>query len=371
MSALCLTLAEGSLSTLNEKIRHYAGRPAFIETRLDYLSDPEQLPDLPATSTRFIATCRPVDEGGRFAGPEAERLQILERAADVGFAWVDLERTAVSDLPSRTHISVVRSHHDFSGCPEDLSGLFAAMRRLPGRAVKIAVTPADSDDSARLLRWMETLPKDVPRVILGMGREGQPTRVLAPLLGSLWTYVVEDVRRTVAPGQFTLGQAVEVLRFEVWQKQGRWPAWYGVLTQTDLCFALCAVLNRLFDDHGLEAAGLPLAVGEATTWLDYLCDSPLRFHGLAVSNTPAHARVAGGSSPGRGADLLRRDNGLWQDRDMAVGPELPERIDGSTSGDWARWLAAAFEFWTGLRADEGLLRARLEESNEEGNGLGS
>lgn len=371
MSALCLTLAEQSLATLSEKIRSYAGRVAFIEVRLDYLSDPACLPQLPRTRTRFIATCRPLGEGGRYRGPEAERLKILQRSTGAGFAWIDLERSASVDAAVFKDASILRSHHDFSACPAELTELYRDMQRLSGRAVKIAVTPADGRQAVRLLRWMERLSGDDRRVILGMGRVGQPTRVLGPLLGSLWTYVVEDAENAVAPGQFSLPDASAVLRFESWSEPDRRPSFYAVLTETDVGFRICRILNRLFADSGLKASCLPLTVDEAAPWLEYLSGSSLRFQGLAVTGGLADVSSKPPAEPLREAiDTMRRAADGWEAGTTGVALELPKTMKVSESRVWASWLAGQFRFWTGIEANRDLLESCLEQEAQEREGEG-
>ena len=64
MVELCLTLAEESPAELQKKIAFYDGDVPVVEIRLDFL-DPVEFPVLPSASgTRYLATCRPVREGG-------------------------------------------------------------------------------------------------------------------------------------------------------------------------------------------------------------------------------------------------------------------------------------------------------------------
>jgi 3-dehydroquinate dehydratase type I len=365
MSALCLTLAEQSLATLNEKIRHYAGRVAFIEVRLDYLADPGGSPQLPSTPTRFIATCRPAGEGGWFQGPEAERLKILQNSIDIGFSWIDLEQS-VSVYPAAFQdVSVLRSHHDFFGSPSDPTELYREMRRLPGQAVKLAVTPLDGRQAVRLLQWAEGLPGDHRKVILGMGRVGQPTRVLGPLLGSLWTYVVENGERTVAPGQFSLPETSGVLRLESWNGSEGRPSLYAVLTETDFGFRICRILNRLFADRGLRAACLPLAVDEVVPWLEYLRKSSLHFQGLAITGGlargAAETHLGTMGLPDEAVDTLRRTVNGWETGSTGSALDLPGTMVASESRAWVSWLAGQFRFWTGTEATRDALEAYLEQ----------
>ena len=372
MSALCLTLAERHPWILNEKIRIFAGRVAFVEVRLDYLADPGELPRLPDTPTRFIATCRSAGQGGRFDGPECERLKILERSAGAGFSWIDLEREASVDTSIFQGVPVLRSHHDFSACSRELAQLYEEMRRLPGQAVKIAVTPGDGRESVRILKWMEGLPEDHLRVILGMGRLGQPTRVLGPLVGSLWTYVVEDAGHTVAPGQFTLREASDVLRYGAWSAAAGRPSFYVVLTRTDVGFRLCRILNRLFEARGLESACLPLVVEDVKPWLEYFSGSMLSIQGLAVVGELARTTPELPEGPGgplkEAMDSVRRSADGWEAGETGVAFDLPETMAASPESVWTDWLVAQFRFWTGSEANRDVLESGLEAVLEDRRG---
>lgn len=207
----CLTLAEHSLPRLREKLARYADRVEYIEVRLDFLRIPEP-PKPPLSGTRFIATCRPVREGGRFAGPEEDRLDLLRRAAARGFHWIDLEYDVPARIESFRPARVLRSRHDFekvTNCPAEC---WEALRHLPGDGFKLAVSPRNLDELATLFALLRETPPEPPRVLLGMGSLGQLTRYLSPWLGNAWTYVIEPNGRRVAPGQFDLNEAEALYR---------------------------------------------------------------------------------------------------------------------------------------------------------------
>ena len=216
MADICLTLAADTPGGLQKKIERYDGHVPLAEIRLDFL-DRVVFPELPGrSSTRYLATCRPVREGGRYAGPESERLEILGRAGDHGFSLVDLEYDVADNLEFSSPVEIVRSHHDFRGCPDDLGSLYREMSRLPGDLVKLVVTPRDTSTLLKLLGFMEDTLCRVPGVILGMGDAARVTRVLGPFLGSPWTYVSEG-ESGVAPGQFSLDLAVNSYRLAEWR----------------------------------------------------------------------------------------------------------------------------------------------------------
>lgn len=280
MVKLCLTLAEESPSTLKKRIIQYSGQVPLIEVRLDYLSSPE-LPTLPGnTETEFIATCRPAREGGRYRGSEADRLGLLRKAAEQGFAWLDLEHDVESDplLPDSTR--VVRSYHSFQSFPQDLPALFEKVRKRRADVTKLSITASGTQELVRLLNFMESVPAEAPHIVLGMGSFGQPSRSLGAFLGNFWTYVTLSEENAVAPGQFSLKKALDWYRFPSW---GSVPSLYGVLGNP-VAHSLSPWLhNRLFEQYGLESIYLPFLLDDVASWFDYVAHSRLCFCGFSVT----------------------------------------------------------------------------------------
>ena len=280
MINLCLTLAEESLSTLTEKIDHYSGKVPFVEVRLDYLNRPE-LPPLPGgTRTDFVATCRPKREGGRYEGAEADRCELLRKAAKNGFAWLDLEHDIKIDLNLPAQTRVVRSYHCFEGFPEDLSLLFEKVRARPGDVTKLALSVSGTRELVALLGFMESIPTTISRIILGMGPFGQPSRFLGGFLGNHWTYVSSGEANVAGPGQFTVDQALERYQFSSWASA---PAIYGVLGNPVAHSLSPGLHNRLFAHYGLPQVYFPFLVDDLGSWFNYVGGSRLSFHGFSVT----------------------------------------------------------------------------------------
>lgn len=278
---LCLTLAERSLSVLENKLRRYSGMVPLIEARLDYLEVPK-VPVLPADSpTEFIATCRPVREGGRYDAEEGERLRLLAAAAQSGFAWVDLEHDVEESpaLPPQTR--VVRSYHNFGGFPGDLPSLHRRIQALGGDVAKLAMAVRGTEELVELLRWRESTSGSTDSsILIGMGSFGQPSRLLGALLGDAWAYVAEREEETAAPGQFSLAVARDVYRLSGWKTA---PAVYGVLGNP-VAHSLSPILhNRLFNHYGRQGVYFPFALSRLDPWFGYMETSRLSFGGFSVT----------------------------------------------------------------------------------------
>ena len=277
MSRLCLILAEKDLGALERKLVAHRSSCQVLEVRLDFLNRPE-IPAIPAyPRPALIATCRRPEDGGVFRGSEAERLALLAKAARNGFDWIDLEGDAEDppDLPSS--VRVVRSYHNLTGFRPDLDSIWSALGGRRADVRKIAVRVDSTDQLTRLLGWMEQAP-DRPRVTIGMGPLGQPSRSLGFFLGNEWTYVAEQGQ--VAPGLFTLQQAQSDFRLVARSSP---PQVYGVLGNPVAHSMSPALQNRLFEFYGINAVYLPFQLDSVEPWFRYLEQTGLEFQGFSVT----------------------------------------------------------------------------------------
>ena len=272
---LCLTVAEKSVSDLTRKLGFHDGRVEYIEARLDYLQRLD-LPQLPAApKSRYIATCRPEREGGRYRGEEPERIRFLEQAARHGFDWIDLEHDVAVPLSLPTGTRLIRSRHVFGSFPANLQAEFPAVSK--GELGKLAVQVHTTQELVQILEWAEREPPRGPHILIGMGALGQPSRYLTPLLGSKWTYVCEDAETPRAPGQFTLGEARGL-----GQPSIETPL-FGIIGQPVLHSLSPPLHNGLFRHYGLPGSYMRLPLDRLDHWFDYLSRSSLRFQGFSVT----------------------------------------------------------------------------------------
>jgi len=183
----------------------------LIEIRFDFL---EELPEPDEASwcvelgVPVIATLRPLDQGGRYRGPESERLRFLTEMART-CQYVDVEYPSANDElighMAGTGVRLMLSHHDFRRTPglDELLSLASRCRSMGADLVKIAAMANSRRDVLRLLELSQLVPSTV---VVPMGKVGRIGRVLAPLFGSEFTYAVPDGEQSVAPGMLSVGQ---------------------------------------------------------------------------------------------------------------------------------------------------------------------
>ncbi len=212
---LCLTGNERTLADVSERMSAARGRlegDVLHELRLDALArlDDEVTGFVERHAGELLVACRPVRQGGAFAGDEGERLGLLARVASRGPRWLDVEGD-VDDAALVTKARVagtklLASWHELAQLPPDLEDRARTLRRHRPDAVKLAVSV---DDVAELVPlFAAARATELPFVAVGMGRAGLLSRTHYASLGSLWTYVAADAAKSTAPGQLTLEEAL-------------------------------------------------------------------------------------------------------------------------------------------------------------------
>ena len=134
---------------------------------------------------------------------------MLLHAIVSGAAYVDLEMDSSDSLKdalisaARRHgTKIMISHHDFEKTPTraELEYIIRWCSECHPDIIKIACMVHSARDNARLLGLLDT---DQPMLVVGMGAQGQITRVVAPLIGSFATFAAYHAADATAPGQLS------------------------------------------------------------------------------------------------------------------------------------------------------------------------
>ena len=198
-----------------------------IEIRLDFLDDAPTdavLNDLlNETTVPTIVTCRPVREGGRYDGDEQARLAVLQRAADLGATWIDVEMdTPVDDRPEGP---TILSYHNFDRCPEDLDAVASELDASTSAINKIAFAAAGAEDALAEADVIDACRK--PTIAVAMGEAGAFSRILAKKFGGGGSFAALEGPNgsTIISGRN--GVALEVLRKQLDKGKRKIAIFYG------------------------------------------------------------------------------------------------------------------------------------------------
>jgi len=183
----------------------------LVELRLDRIGNPGQ-----AALEELVRACpKPVivavhgaEAFGGFAGPTAERLDILRTAARAGARFVDVDwrlSLELGEVSGKCHRIV--SRHELDGTPADLAELHEEVRAVlyEGDVVKLVAHAGCCEDGLRMLSYVRAAGGGL--IGFCSGAAGAFTRLLAPIFGSPFTYAAAadvpgaEAGPETAPGQ--------------------------------------------------------------------------------------------------------------------------------------------------------------------------
>ena len=195
---VCVSLAEEDLEDCLSVLEDVD----FAEIRLDRMRlSLDDVGTLFASHKQLIATCR----SGPFS--DRDRKALLLTAIEAGAAYVDVE--VESDPSYREEIvakanslgcKVIVSFHDHERTPgaQELQEILAQCFLAGADVAKIACVAHSDRDNARLLGLLD---REEKIVVVAMGKKGRLTRIVAPLLGSLFTFASLHAGKETAEGQ--------------------------------------------------------------------------------------------------------------------------------------------------------------------------
>jgi 3-dehydroquinate dehydratase-1 len=206
---ICISLAEPALE---DCLAALEGVP-FAEIRLDrMIVDENGVRRIFSGRRGLIAACRP---GGM---PEETRKALLLAAIAAGASHVDIEvesveatRRPVVEAAKRAGCRVIVSYHHFGQTPPrgELEAVVERCFALGADVAKIACRVESDRDNARLLGLLDDAR---PLAVMGLGRQGAKTRVMASLLGAAFVYASREDGRETAEGQIAHARLASMIR---------------------------------------------------------------------------------------------------------------------------------------------------------------
>ena len=241
----------------SEHIEDTAHQYGLIELRLDYWQNIEipRVADFIAKAcVPVMLTLRPSSDGGQFKDNETARINLLHQLIALSPAYFDIENTLENSVISQLNalnpsVKLVRSYHNFSETPLDLAAVLAEMQHPAVQIYKIATQANSTLDALRMLQFVQDQP---PQTLIGLclGEYGSCTRILAPVVGSCWTYVPQYDQVEVAPGMLTLNELVNIYNYPNLNRQTKIFALIGdPVEQSDGHY----FHNAYYKDHNLNA----------------------------------------------------------------------------------------------------------------------
>ena len=162
----------------------------------------------------WIACNRLVEEGGKWQGNEARRIEKLLQAMELGAKIVDVEYNAknVDNIISfiKKRATCLLSFHDFEKTPplETLKQTVHNELKAGADICKIVTFAQGFEDNLTVLQLITEFPQ-TKMVAFAMGPQGMASRILAPSAGAYFTYGAVEKGKESAPGQIPV---VDMLR---------------------------------------------------------------------------------------------------------------------------------------------------------------
>ncbi len=187
----------------------------LFEVRIDIIGDGWQ-EVVKQIKKPWIATNRTIDEGGKWEGNEARRIERLLQAIELGAAMVDVEfrtknLTNIVPLVKKRGVKCILSFHDVVKTPPlgELKAIVTKQAKAGADICKVVTTAREFEDNLVVLQLISDFSEN-RMVAFAMGQMGQVSRVLSPLVGADFTYASIQKGKESAPGQITVKELKKI-----------------------------------------------------------------------------------------------------------------------------------------------------------------
>lgn len=218
---ICVSVAE---PTTKKCLKALEGLE-FAEVRLDCMKVPiEDMDVIFSKPMRLIATFMPSNlrsQSNTTAADNDTRKKFLMAAIDAGAQYVDIEHDSSSSFKKEIiekarskNCKIIISFHDFSGTPDEdkLERITMNCFKEGADIAKIACKVNSQRDNLKLLTLLNKNDYHGKTMVIGMGKKGKITRIVAPLLGSPFTFASLSRGKETAEGQIEKDILHQLLR---------------------------------------------------------------------------------------------------------------------------------------------------------------
>lgn len=273
---ICIPIAGTTLEDIKSKISQAESTADMLEFRLDYWSPSIDIKKaMELSKLPIILTLRSEKHGGKYKGSSEEYQKRIREFAKLEPELIDIEfgNPIPSEIPKS---KLILSFHEFDKPIDDLHTLVNNMRTIPAKYYKIAMACNSTLDALRLLHAHHG--KDT--ISLGMGQEGQLTRILQPILCSGITFAVIHAEEAIAPGQLSVYELDNIYHY---RKLNPETEIYGLIGNPVERSMGHVVHNRAFRNYGINAVYIKmnLLAEELTEFFIYA--KQLKIKGLSVT----------------------------------------------------------------------------------------
>jgi 3-dehydroquinate dehydratase type I len=197
-----------------EAVRKVEPLVDLFEVRIDLIGD--DWPELAGELKKpWIACNRPANEGGKWAGNEARRIEKLLQSIELGADIVDVELTTknlgniVKLIKKKTKCLI--SSHNLEKTPPlgTMKQIIEEQTKAGADICKLVTTARSFEDNLTILQLIRETPRKA-LVAFAMGPLGIASRIFCPLVGGDFTYASIERGKEAAPGQVAVTDLVRI-----------------------------------------------------------------------------------------------------------------------------------------------------------------
>ena len=267
---ICMTLTGKTIEEDVKLTQKYEKYCDVVELRADHLDENEQLliRKFPALINKpCILTIRRDSDGGLWSGNDFSRTNLFGRAlafADPdkrrNFAYVDFEEDyhipSIQDAAMAFGVRIIRSCHNMTEPIHNLRKKCDAMRKTGYEIPKIAFMPKTLSDVVNLFHE-SSLMTSYDHILLAMGPEGFPSRVLTSISNSYMTYTSpqETISKTAGIGHIDPVTLNDLYSFKTLTKQTQL---FGITGWPLVKTSSPEIHNTGYHHHNIDAVYIPI-----------------------------------------------------------------------------------------------------------------
>lgn len=200
---ICAVIVDSDLGAI-EEVEPFVD---LFEVRIDLIGDGWQ-ELVKQLKQPWIACNRSLDEGGRWQGSEARRIERLLQAVELGADIVDVElrtRNLGEVIPLiKRKAKCLLSFHELKRTPSlgEMKGIVRRQLDVSADICKLVTNAQSFEDNMAVLQLISEFSKT--RIVsFAMGHLGLVSRILCPLVGGDFTYASIEKGKESASGQVT------------------------------------------------------------------------------------------------------------------------------------------------------------------------
>ncbi|MFC1646809.1 type I 3-dehydroquinate dehydratase [Patescibacteria group bacterium] len=206
----CNVVSGNTINKFLQNLKVYQKTPELVELRADTikkltLSNLYQIKN--ELKKPAIFTLRNKAEGGCCNYSEKKRVSLISQADKIRFEYIDIELSTSHQVINSLKTKTIISYHNFKKTPSysQLTKVINQAKNFSPYAIKITTYVNNTDDIHTLINIMNYQPIIVKKIVIGMGKIGQITRILSPTYPPHIAYTYQG-SVSQAPGQIEISE---------------------------------------------------------------------------------------------------------------------------------------------------------------------